>query len=66
MDDRETLIEMLDRAGVAWEESEDQDGAASAIAVSAKTGDVNLGYSGFFTHFGFNEDGSLKHMGAWE
>ncbi len=61
MTDREVLKAMFDRAGVVW--SEDEDG----MTVSENDGgEANAGYSYFMAGFGFNEDGSLKYVGAWE
>lgn len=61
MTDREVLIAMFDRAGVTYSAEE-----GGSLVVEAKKGDANLGYSDFVAVFYFNEDDSLKAVGAWE
>lgn len=63
MTDGETLIDLLDRAGIVWTAHED--GRGVGIQVESDTGPANLGYNGFVTIFYF-EDGTLVSMGAWE
>ena len=60
MTDKETIVEMLTRAKIAFEEDE----------LTFKKGKTSItverGYAGFCSVFEFNPDGSLKDLGAWE
>lgn len=56
MTDREVLTAIFTKAGIRPEEYPDVPG----------TFVIYKGYSGFFTEFTFNEDDSLKEIGAWE
>jgi hypothetical protein len=65
--DKDILIEMLNRAGVKYEETcggrpygEDRNDE-TLVSVS-----IDGGYSGFYTVLTFNQDGSLKSIGAFE
>jgi hypothetical protein len=61
MSDKETLIAMLDRAGIEHKPTLRLDHAWDPHELY-----VGSGYMGFYTVFVFNEDGSLKEMGAYE
>lgn len=65
--DRETIVAMFERAGVDWESSawSVDDKTLVVNAISADDG-PNRGWSDFYAEFGFNEDGSLAWVGAWE
>jgi hypothetical protein len=63
MTDRDVLIEMLDRAGVKWEDSAKEPGAA--VIIEALTGPSNRGYNGFVAIFVFDQ-GKLDRVGVWE
>jgi hypothetical protein len=64
--DQQTLEAMLNRAGIVWTVREDLNDAAVVLEVLAKDGPKNLGYIGFVSHLGFDEDGSLLNWGCWE
>jgi len=69
MTDRETLITMFERAGVATgPESlsypDDPDGP-NRLRVGSE-GASNDGYGGFYAEFSFDDDGALKTVGIWE
>lgn len=69
MTDREIIIGILTRAGIAWKvETETiwRVETENDIVVESKQGPNNLGYSGFFAVFSFNPDDSLKSIGVWE
>jgi hypothetical protein len=59
MNDKEMLCAMFDRAGVKYFLND------GSVEVYSGTG-PNQGYTCFYTSFGFNEDGSLSSVGAWE
>lgn len=56
MTDKETILEMLKRAGFERDITHQED----------KSLCVERGYFGFVTSFEFNDDGSLKDIGAYE
>lgn len=60
--DRDTLKEMLDRAGVVYDETL----VPGELCITAKDGPKNEGYSGFFVCFEFSEDGTLMKVSIWE
>jgi hypothetical protein len=66
MTDLENTKAMLDRAGVVYEEV--SPGKDAAVELTARQGDgpANLGYVLFVSALGFNADGSLRWVGAWE
>lgn len=82
MTDLETLRAMFDRADVGYrvdtatgEEFSthpttrqvlETAGAIGYGIPAAERGAGNLGYLGFFTGFGFDADGKLLWVGAWE
>jgi hypothetical protein len=57
---------MLSRAGVVFEEV--PPGKDAAVELMAREGDgsANFGYTHFVSVHGFNADGSLRWVGAWE
>lgn len=68
MTDRETILSILDRAGVVYEEGGEcvANPGGSTTVIEAKVGDKNLGYSGFLSYLYFDADGALLAVGAWE
>ena len=71
MTDRETLIQMLQRAKIVArlkeEQSPEQQRYMTERAIDVHADDNNgMGYMGFVTAFSFNEDGSLSSVAAWE
>ncbi len=77
--DLESLKEMFDQADVKYNmaetgESEFKDTHPTTVQVletpnmysTTELGTGNLGYIGFFTGFGFDSDGKLLWIGAWE
>jgi len=64
MSDRDTLQEMLTRAGVVFEEQGDKSIFVNADDNNHK--DPDAGYGGFYTVFRFNEAGDLESVSAWE
>lgn len=60
--DRETLIDMFERAGVVWRTEDKLASNLGAITVEAKEGPANQGYTGFFAEFDFSEDGALARI----
>lgn len=71
MRDFETIKAMLLKAGIKFtveeghhRETEMHSGMRNEQQVT--TIEVERGYVGFFTRFEFNNDGSLKDLGAWE
>lgn len=61
--DFDVLREMLDRAGIVYQS---ETGKGAFISISAGEGPSNMGYAGFGTTIEFNEDGSMKTVGAYE
>lgn len=68
MTDRETLEDLLRRAGIAFSKDEETlKDADSVLTVEADDpSPANHGYKGFVTQMGFSEQGELLWMGAWE
>ena len=69
MTDRQRLIDLLDNWGVGYrhapsldlkEEPDEGD-----VVIEAYLGNVE-GYSGFYTVFEFNDDGTFRSVGIWE
>lgn len=65
MTDRELLIAMLDRAGVAWEVEGRLD-RPDIVVIEAQAGQKNEGYMGFVAKFHFAPNGALAKVGVWE
>lgn len=63
MNDRETLIAMLHRAGVLFNEREENGGPILEIGTR---GPANRGYNQFYADFTFATDGSLVDVGVWQ
>lgn len=61
--DRQTLVDMFERAGVVWEPSNTAEGAPIEVGTD---GEHNEGYPGFVAQFEFDENGNLKTVGVWE
>ena len=74
MTDIDTIRAMLDKADVRYKvtESDPSDrgvrpGTSTQIVTNRwRRGEGNLGYMGFLTVFGFDADGNLISVGAWE
>jgi hypothetical protein len=66
MSDLETTRAMLDRAGVVYTEGAPGKDAAIELLVREGDGPANRGYIRFVSVLGFNADGSLAWVGAWE
>ena len=71
MSDKQTLIDMLTRAGVEFEirthsEKKPFRAGGSSLLDYESVVLVEAGYSGFVTEFFFDADGALLYMGAWE
>lgn len=80
MNDLEALRGMFDRAGVRYgvdPKVENEfpthpttrhilETAGMLGPAHPRPGPANLGYFGFFTAFGFDADGTLLWVGAWE
>lgn len=72
MKDLETLKDMLTRAQIkfvelpAHKENHERPATETEITVTAGDSDQNLGYYEFFSVFGFDKDGALIWIGAWE
>jgi hypothetical protein len=64
--DLDTTRAMFDRAGVVYEEVSPGKDAAVELAAREGDGPANIGYVRFVSVFGFNADGSLRWVGAWE
>jgi hypothetical protein len=54
MTDREKIVEMFERAEIEYSTYDDG------------TIEIEHGHAGFYVEVHFNEDDSLKEMGAWE
>ncbi len=65
MTDLELLKAMFDRAGVLYTHPYCGNADTLNVAENASS-QANKGYFGFVTDFIFNEDGSLKSVGAYE
>ena len=70
MTDRETLLAMLDRAGIAYDDGNGP-GDATGITItvpprSYQAGSPIIGYTGFMTTVHFDADGALRQIGVWE
>jgi hypothetical protein len=71
MTDLDILKEMLDRAKIEYiftEEAEFIRGNAEELGQNGANRQLQVerGYAGFVTVFGFDENGMLTGMGAWE
>lgn len=66
MSDRDNLIKMFDRAGVEWEPHEDPKYNSIFVYAEDRENGSNLGYMGFFSSFGFTDEGELESIGSWE
>jgi hypothetical protein len=73
--DLDTLRAMFERADVRYEVNEATGDEFPThptttqvleTAGGTKRGTGNLGYSGFYSGFGFDADGKLLWVGAWE
>jgi hypothetical protein len=60
--DKEKLLALLGEWGVPSRTEDDNTVIVQVLDDSGKVG----GYSGFFTAFDFDEDGTFVQMGAWE
>ena len=70
MSDKETLLAMLNKAGITYEDG-DGPGDHSGITITVpgrnhKAGSPIIGYTGFMTTIHFDADGTLTKIGVWE
>jgi hypothetical protein len=70
MTDRETLLAMLDRAGITYDDGNGP-GDATCITITETprtyhAGSPVIGYTGFMTTVHFDADGALAKIGVWE
>lgn len=61
MSDKQTLKAMFERAGVVWEDDDEDSGD---VLVRGGAGPCNLGSDVVCTYFSFDDVGELIHMGS--
>lgn len=66
MRDINVIKEILTRAKIQFSEGLDSDKILTLTVDSGSRDGPNRGYSGFFTEMGFDNNGNLLYMGAWE
>ena len=57
---------MFTKAGVVAAEADPQANAPIVLVVQQGQGPKNLGYNQFVSQFGFDHEGNLLWVGAWE
>lgn len=66
MSDKETLLAMLDRAGIPYEGGEGP-GEHTGITINVtRNSETVIGYTGFSTTIHFDGWGNLIKIGVWE
>lgn len=60
MSDKQTLKAMFERAGIVWEDDDDE------ILVLSGCGPQNHGWRDCFATFRFDDLGFLMHVGVWD
>lgn len=67
MTDFEKVYEMLNSLGVSIQfEGDDVDGRQILIRPISGNNSKVHGYTGFYTYYSFNADGSFSHIGIYE
>jgi hypothetical protein len=64
MNDLEQVLAMFARAGIVFERGDGDKG--TVLNCEAHAGPANEGYSGFTACLGFDVQGNLTSIGAWE
>jgi hypothetical protein len=59
----EGFLRMLRAANISFEYEPNDQG--TTVLICATKGERNVGYSGLYTSFTFNEDGELDSVGSW-
>jgi hypothetical protein len=66
MTDRDTLIAMLTRAEIPYEEGVGPEDHTGITLTVTRDSDTIIGYTGFMTTIHFDGDGNLLKIGVWE
>ena len=66
MTDKEKLVALLTEFGVEFEDERNKNESTGSFLICKEGATRVDGYRDFYTLFGFDKDGKLMQMGAWE